>query len=102
MNIRETNCVGALCIALIASAMAPPALAAPAPKGSAAADPNRKICQEVGTIGTRLGKKKICATAAEWEEKKRQDRDVVDQSQRASQVGCSVAPGLTNGPVPGC
>ena len=91
-----------LLFAIAAMAVAPPVIAAPDSKRAVAADPNRKICQEVDTIGTRLGKKKICATAAEWEEKKRQDRDVVDQSQRASQVGCSVAPGLTNGPVPGC
>ena len=91
-----------LLFAIAAMAVAPPVTAAPDSKRAVAADPNRKICQEVGTIGTRLGKKKICATAAEWAEKKRQDRDVVDQSQRASQVGCSVAPGLTNGPVPGC
>jgi hypothetical protein len=88
-------------VALVSLSMLPsPAAAAPAQVR--AADPNRKICQEVGTIGTRLGKKKICATAAEWEERKRQDREEVDQRQRAARVGCAVAPSTSNLPVPAC
>jgi hypothetical protein len=91
-----------LLFSIVAAALVPPVLGAPPASRNAAADPNRRICQEVGTIGTRLGRKKICATAAEWEEKRKQDRDTIDQAQRAAQVGCSVAPSSTNGPVPGC
>lgn len=91
-----------LLFSLSAAAVTPPAIGAPDSRLTASADPNRKICQEVGTIGTRLGKKKICATAAEWEERKRQDREEVDQRQRAARVGCAVAPSTTNLPVPAC
>ena len=70
--------------------------------GAQARDPNEKVCETVSQVGSRLSKKKICATRAEWAEMKRQDREVIDQAQRASQIGCSIAPALTNGPVPAC
>lgn len=66
------------------------------------ADPNAKVCETVSQVGSRLSKKKVCATRAEWAEMKRQDRDAVDQAQRSARVGCSIAPSSTNGPVPGC
>lgn len=65
-------------------------------------DPNAKVCETVSQVGSRLSKKKICATRAEWAEMKRADREVIDQVQRAAQIGCSIAPTLTNGPVPAC
>ncbi len=65
-------------------------------------DPNAKVCETVSQVGSRLSKKKICATRAEWAEMKRQDREVVDQAQRSANIGCSIAPSLTNGPVPAC
>lgn len=65
-------------------------------------DPNAKVCETVSQVGSRLSKKKICATRAEWAEMKRKDREVIDQVQRAAQIGCSIAPALTNGPVPAC
>jgi len=76
--------------------------AAVAQTAKAALDPNAKVCETVSQVGSRLSKKKICATRAEWAEMKRQDREVVDQAQRAAQIGCSIAPSLTNGPVPAC
>ena len=69
---------------------------------TAPVDPNAKVCETVSQVGSRLSKKKICATRAEWAEMKRQDREVVDHAQRAAQIGCSIAPSLTNGPVPAC
>ena len=46
-----------------------------APETSAAAgDPNEKICESVPTIGSRLAKKRFCATRAEWADRKAQDR----------------------------
>lgn len=70
--------------------------------GTQASDPNAKVCETVSQLGSRLSKKKVCATRAEWAEMKRQDREVVDQAQRAANIGCSIAPSLTNGPVPAC
>lgn len=37
----------------------------PAPKGK---DPNRKICERIEKIGSRLATTTVCRTAAEWEE----------------------------------
>jgi hypothetical protein len=48
-------------------------------------DPNERICESIPMIGSRLAKKKVCATRAEWAEKKRLDRQAVEQAQR--QVG---------------
>lgn len=65
-------------------------------------DPNAKVCETVSQVGSRLSKKKICATRAEWAEMKRQDREVIDHAQRAAAIGCSISPAVTNGPVPTC
>lgn len=44
-------------------------------------DPNQRICQVIKPVGSRLTTKKICATRAEWEDKKRQDREVTERAQ---------------------
>lgn len=88
--------LGLLSASLIAS---PAALAQVASKST---DPNAKVCETVTQVGSRLSKKKVCATRAEWAEMKRADREVVDQAQRAAVIGCSIAPAMTNGPVPAC
>jgi hypothetical protein len=44
-------------------------------------DPNKKICETITPIGSRLGSKKVCATRAEWEEKRRLDREAIDRGQ---------------------
>lgn len=66
--------------------------AAPAETGKVkktARDPNEKVCETVPQLGSRLVKKRVCATRAEWEDYRRQDRDAIDQAQR---VGC--VPGI--------
>lgn len=40
----------------------------PAPKASKGGDPNRKICERIEKIGSRLATSTVCRTAAEWEE----------------------------------
>lgn len=73
-----------LCLSLIATpghAQSP----APAPAASTGLDPNEKICENIGVIGSRLAKKRVCATRAEWEERNRQDREAVSQAQK--QIG---------------
>ena len=88
-------------VALMLTAMAGQPAAAQVSKAQPV-DPNAKVCETVSQVGSRLSKKKICATRAEWAEMKRQDREVVDQAQRSANIGCSIAPSLTNGPVPAC
>jgi hypothetical protein len=62
----------------LASAPLSPAIAQAATK---AADPNQKICQVITPVGSRLATKKVCATRAEWEDKKRQDREATEKAQ---------------------
>jgi len=78
-------------VILISSA----ALAAPANAQTAPADPastsaptgtlknlNRMICEKQEELGSRLGGKKICKTAQEWQEWRQQNRDQLETWQR--------------------
>lgn len=47
-----------------------------------AKDPNRMICERVEEIGTRLGGRKVCRTAAEWDVARRAAKGQVDDWQQ--------------------
>ncbi len=49
----------------------------PAMKG----DPNRIVCEVEETIGTRLGKRKVCLTVEQWNEKHNEHRDFAERVQ---------------------
>jgi hypothetical protein len=49
---------------------------------SAAGDPNQEICEKVDEIGTRLGRKRVCMTRAEWAEQRRQNRAEIEKAQQ--------------------
>jgi len=64
-------------------------------------DPNEKICENLPQIGSRLSKKRICATRSEWEERKRLDREAVEQAQKLIGGPCQTTPsGRNGGPTP--
>lgn len=68
-------------VALLAAA---PVVNAQSPNPSQqkpAADPNERICEDVTQTGSRLATKRFCATRAEWEDKKRQDKEAVEKAQ---------------------
>lgn len=44
-------------------------------------DPTRIICRKVQQIGTRLGSKRICATAAQWAAIRQEDREGLEKLQ---------------------
>lgn len=46
-------------------------------------DPNEKICQDIIVTGSRIAKKRFCGTRQEWEEKRMQDRQVIEEIQRS-------------------
>ena len=50
-----------------------------------ATDPNEWICERQTILGTRLATRRVCGTRAEWEEKRRLDRDAIDKAQ--TQIG---------------
>ncbi len=45
-------------------------------------DPNRIVCEREDTTGTRLGSRKICLTAAQWQEKRREHREELERAQK--------------------
>lgn len=44
---------------------------------------DEKICENITPIGSRLASKRFCGTRAEWEDRKRQDREAVENAQRS-------------------
>lgn len=56
--------------------------AAPAAQAPADPDANREICKAQTTTGSRLAKKKVCRTKAEWDEQYRLQRQEAEQMQR--------------------
>lgn len=44
-------------------------------------DPNEIVCEKQEILGSRLGKKKVCMTRAQWAELKRQDRQDIEKVQ---------------------
>jgi hypothetical protein len=70
--------------------MAPAAAAAQSQSTQAApttntnlGDKNEKICENIIPVGTRLATKRFCGTRAEWEDRRRQDREAVENAQRS-------------------
>ena len=62
----------------------------------AGTDPNEKICENVTQIGSRLAKKRVCATRSEWAQRKLQDRQHIEYVQRGiTTATCTAA--KTNG-----
>jgi hypothetical protein len=68
-------------VAGIAMAQAAPAGYAPA-AAAAANDADKEICKGEKPTGTRLAKKKVCRTKAEWDEFYRLQRAETEQMQR--------------------
>jgi hypothetical protein len=62
-------------------------------KGKDAPDPNKKICESITPVGSRLATKRVCATRAEWADKRRQDREETEKAQRLSCLTQSVCGG---------
>ena len=76
-----------LVLAAAAIAGAQPATAEDSSKDGSkvAKDPNEWICEKQTILGTRLTTRQVCGTRAEWEEKRRLDRDAIDKAQ--TQIG---------------
>lgn len=63
-------------------AMAQAAPAGDAPAAAVAEDAGKEICKGEKPTGTRLAKKKVCRTKAEWDEFYRLQRQETEQMQR--------------------
>ncbi len=78
------RCVGrtAALTALISYSLGSAAFAQASSQASPAARANDKVCETITVTGSRLGAKRFCGTRAEWEERKRRDREEVEKAQR--------------------
>ena len=65
---------------ILLAGVAPPAIAQG--KSSAPLDPNEKVCESVKTVGSRLATKRVCATRAEWVERRKSERAAAVDMQR--------------------
>ena len=73
----------AFSIAIAASLVAAPAQAGQAPATATDRAPAAKICEKITVTGSRLGARRICATQAEWDERRRSDREEIEKAQRS-------------------
>ena len=46
-----------------------------------ARDPNETVCEDEEVLGSRLAVRRVCLTRAQWAEKQRDDRALIDRSQ---------------------
>jgi hypothetical protein len=51
-------------------------------------DPNEKVCEDIGTVGSRLKVTRVCATRAEWVERRKQDRQDIERVQSMGGSRC--------------
>ena len=66
---------------LVATLGLVPTVATAEGKKADSKDPNRIICEKQGVLGSRLAVKRVCMTAAEWEVRKREDRQAIEKGQ---------------------
>jgi hypothetical protein len=64
-----------------------------------AKDPNEVVCENQSMVGSRLSVHRVCATRAEWVEKRRLDREAIDGAQRSPNTGCMTVNTHTGAPA---
>ena len=79
----RTGSVSMLLLLLFAGLGSTPSLAKD-DKAGKTRDPNEVVCEKQSIVGSRLATRRVCATRAEWAEKRRLDRDAIDQGQRSA------------------
>ena len=85
-RISSLACIGGLLVAAMPVAIQ----AKPDSKlGRVDADPNERVCENVTMIGSRLAVRRVCATRAEWAEKRKLDREALDDIQRRPADPCN-------------
>lgn len=85
-RMTPTVALAALLIAspIFAQGEAPKQAAQSVPASNTNVGPKeQKICENITPIGSRLATKRFCGTRAEWEDRRRQDREAVENAQRS-------------------
>ena len=96
MLVRLAMLAIALTVPAAPSAAQTPPSSPTADPSENAGDPNEKICESLSMIGSRLSKKRVCATRAEWADRRQQDRRDGEAIQRQLN-GSTCTPVKTNG-----
>ena len=93
----EMNRLAILCVAAAASAGLAQALADPPARKTreGAGDTGQIVCKSDTEPGSRLKRRRVCRTRAEWAELQAQNRDVTEEVQRFKPVICT--PGAEGG-----
>lgn len=81
----------ATCALLASAAIGSPDPQAPAPAAHNGWDPNERICEKMYETGSRLATHVVCATRAEWERRKLEDRQAVERLQMSPCVVVGVS-----------
>ena len=81
--------IASLAIAAASPVMAESGTTTTTPVTDKAKDPNRKICEKVEKIGSRLSVVRVCMTAQQWEEQRREHRENFERVQRVVNQGPS-------------
>jgi hypothetical protein len=92
-----------IAFAVVIAAMLPARAMAnddPAKPAAGAPSPNDRICENIVLTGSRIGARRFCGTRAEWEDRKKQDRDVVDDAQKRANAPCQAT--MTHTGAPSC
>jgi invasion protein IalB len=79
----KTILARSVCVAVLVAAA--PAIAQNQPNASSTSkqpDPDRIICEKIQETGSRLSIRRVCATAQQWEEQRRRDREAVQDAQQ--------------------
>jgi hypothetical protein len=82
LNVRLTGLRRAAALVVFGAFAAPLMAGDATPKP--AKDPNEKVCENQSVVGSRLATRRVCATRAEWAEKRRLDKDAIDQGQKSA------------------
>lgn len=93
MSNRTTLAIAALLAAAPAGAQVT-SIQSSNPSAPKSHDPNAVVCQVEQTTGTRLGARKVCKTALEWQQLRTEHRESVEQFQRmGTSAGCQEGQG---------
>ena len=51
-------------------------------------DPDEIVCEKITAIGSRVATKRVCATRTEWAEKRKLDKEAMEQAQPMGNAPC--------------
>lgn len=86
-------------VLLTVSSIALAPTSALAEQGPSPKDPNERICEKQSVVGSRLATRRVCATRAEWEEKRRLDKEAIDRAQMGPNGPCQTVNTHTGAPA---